>query len=206
MSKGWQLDERQLKLRLHADELVARRMSIYAGEQPNTMETLPPLTLDWRRMYKDRCELDNRWRTSEPKTFSFDGHDDSIYCVDFDNDKIITGSRDRTIKIWDMRTGKLRATLRGHAGSVLCLKFDKKPSGDSADSEFESGFMVSGSSDRTVLVWDLNDLRKSGKTEGGPELVKRVLRGHTGGVLDIRIDENWIVSWCENYYIIYRVY
>jgi F-box and WD-40 domain protein 1/11 len=128
----------------------------------------------------------------------------SVYCLEFDGTKIITGSRDKTIKIWDMRTGRLRGTLRGHMGSVLCLKFDKgECGGPSAADVMEggdqcegSGFMVSGSSDCTVLVWDLNKLWKSGKKEGGPEFVQRVLRGHTGGVLDLRIDKNWIVSWC----------
>ena len=118
----------------------------------------------------------------------------SVYCLEFDasSQTIITGSRDKTIKIWSLRTGRLHATLRGHPGSVLCLKFDR------------TGFMVSGSSDCTVFVWDLHALTKAaaaakekeaGPNVAGAELVQRVLKGHTGGVLDLRIDENWIVSW-----------
>ena len=101
----------------------------------------------------------------------------SVYCVEFDHDKIITGSRDRQIKVWSLTTGKLFATLRGHEGSVLCLAFESR-----------SGFMVSGSSDRRVLVWDLNALRSDGVRP------RAVLEGHTGGVLDLRIDAQWIVS------------
>ena len=129
--------------------------------------------------------------------------------MEFDADKIVTGSRDRTIKIWDIHTGNLRATLRGHAGSVLCLKFDFSKDGSrrsevaSDDILEDIGFMVSGSSDRTVLVWDLRPLikasRKAGKNGGpinaGPELVARVLKGHSGGVLDLRMNKQWIVSW-----------
>ena len=68
--------------------------------------------------------------------------------------------------------------------------------------------MVSGSSDCTVCVWDLwaeyptHERRRAGhgKKEGDEEghvnaQVRAVLEGHTGGVLDVRIDERWIVSW-----------
>jgi len=96
----------------------------------------------------------------------------SVYCIEFDGDKIVTGSRDRTIKVWSLRTFRLRQTLTGHEGSVLCLKFER------------SGFMVSGSSDRKIIVWDLN---RGVKT--------KTLFGHSGGVLDIRVDKSWIVSW-----------
>lgn len=40
-------------------------------------------------------------------------------------------------------------------------------------------------------MWDL-------KTGPGGEIeaeVKAVLKGHTGGVLDLKIDDKWIVSW-----------
>lgn len=109
----------------------------------------------------------------EPRVMKLAGHMDSVYCLEFDAYKIVTGSRDRTIKVWSLRTGELKRTLAGHEGSVLCLKFDA------------SGFMISGSSDRRILVWDL--------VRGE---VRKVLTGHQGGVLDLRVDRQWIVSWC----------
>lgn len=151
--------------------------------------TLAPLTLDWQALYKTRYEIEKRvcgippaMRFPdagegnvgvEPRVMKLAGHLDSVYCIEFDAYKIVTGSRDKTIKVWSLRTGKLKSTLRGHEGSVLCLKFDA------------TGFMVSGSSDRRILVWDL------GRGE-----VRKVLTGHQGGVLDIRVDKQWIVSWC----------
>lgn len=102
-----------------------------------------------------------------------------MYCLEFDLHKIVTGSRDKTIKVWSSTSGKLLTTLRGHDGSVLCLKF-----------ESSSGFMVSGSSDRQVLVWDLTMLKNEGNVRP-----KAALRGHTGGVLDLKLDEEWIISW-----------
>jgi F-box and WD-40 domain protein 1/11 len=157
-----------------------------------------PLMLDWRALYKTRLVLDHRWAHEEPKVARISGHADSVYCLEFDSTRIITGSRDRSIKVWSLLTGKLLATFRGHAGSVLCLKFDKDwdvrrvgCEDDEGVKEAKPGFMVSGSSDCSICVWDLRVGRNGGVDAG----VRAVLKGHTGGVLDLRIDDQWIVSW-----------
>ncbi|KAG9226656.1 hypothetical protein CCMSSC00406_0006119 [Pleurotus cornucopiae] len=226
-----------------------------------------PLLLRWRKLFQDRWELDRRWegnqRTSgqhngsspvetpnhKPKVMNLSGHTDSVYCLEFDAHRIVTGSRDRTIKVWCVKTGKLLGTISGHSGSVLCLKFDlgAEVCGSQDDAGVRStvdykdgwqrGFMVSGSSDCSVCVWDLfvrppvdkvgsyfpsSDFGGYGgrgvvdeaaeelihgsiyvrSTPGTPNddnaqvkaEVKATLKGHTGGVLDIRINKDWIVS------------
>lgn len=147
----------------------------------------------------------------------------SVYCLDFDSSRIISGSRDRTIKVWCIKTGKCVASFKGHTGSVLCLKFERD--WDLGSDGVCRGFMVSGSSDCTVRVWDLVSTpvgsgerssvpsigsSRPGKSRnsyaiattgnfGPPRKItaelRKVLRGHSGGVLDLRMDENWIVSW-----------
>ena len=144
----------------------------------------------------------------------------SVYCLDFDSSRIISGSRDRTIKVWCIKTGKCIASFEGHTGSVLCLKFERD--WDLGSDGVCRGFMVSGSSDCTVCVWDLvstpvesgdvaipscNRLGKSKDSYataaagnfGSPRKIsaeiRKVLRGHSGGVLDLRMDKKWIVSW-----------
>ncbi|KAF9516041.1 hypothetical protein BS47DRAFT_1376118 [Hydnum rufescens UP504] len=167
-----------------SSSMIASRSSLYGRWARNSLLSIqsrdvpvPDLSLDWLQMYKNRLQLDCRWASAEPKATRLSGHGDSVYCVEFDHDKIITGSRDKQIKVWSLATGKVLATLRGHEGSVLCLAFESR-----------SGFMVSGSSDRRVLVWDLNALRSEGIRP------RAVLEGHAGGVLDLRIDAQWIVS------------
>ncbi|KAL4071775.1 WD40-repeat-containing domain protein, partial [Scleroderma citrinum] len=98
-----------------------------------------------------------------------------------DSSRIITGSRDRTIKVWCIKTGACIATFEGHTGSVLCLKFERDWDIDSDG--VARGFMVSGSSDCTVCVWDLISTP-----------VATVLRGHSAGVLDLKMDDRWIVT------------
>lgn len=156
----------------------------------------------------------------EPKVMRISGHGDrcatsidvlsraaltlrcSVYCLEFDSSRIITGSRDRTIKVWSLKTGRCLATFSGHRGSVLCLKFDHDwdilddDAMEVDDAAPRKGFMVSGSSDCTVCVWNLYAHHTLGTNE--PKItaeVNAVLRAHGGGVLDLRIDSRWIVSW-----------
>jgi centriolar protein POC1 len=56
-----------------------------------------------------------------------------------------SSSKDGTIKIWDLREGRLLFTLQGHAGAVNCARF-------SADGHF----FASGGADQMVLVWKSN--------------------------------------------------
>ncbi|KAF9944949.1 hypothetical protein BGZ65_011394, partial [Modicella reniformis] len=93
--------------------------------------------LNWNKLCRDRKALQDRWRSTPTKT-KLKGHEDSVYCIQFDNIKIVTGSRDRTIKIWDARTLQCTSTLTGHSLSVLCLQYDDR-------------IMVSGSSDNTII-------------------------------------------------------
>jgi F-box and WD-40 domain protein 1/11 len=166
-------------------------------------------------MWKARKALQSRWTDAHAAAIYLEGHQDTVYCVQFDERKIITGSRDRTIRIWDMDTMKcvkilgtpkqighstllpLSRSTRGHKpfvtinpakseipllpeehdaslthqGSILCLQFDDE-------------IIVSGSSDNTLIIWDIKDNYKP---------IKR-LRHHKAGVLDVCFDSEYIVS------------
>ena len=56
---------------------------------------------------------------------------------------IISGSNDRTIKIWDMASGECRRTLEGHSDWVnsVCVSADN------------NNRIISGSCDNTIKVW-----------------------------------------------------
>ncbi|KAJ3766665.1 nuclear distribution protein nudF [Lentinula raphanica] len=94
--------------------------------------------------------------------------------------------------------------VSGHAGSVLCLKFiwieDTHEHDDNdlishQDTVVRKGVMFSGSSDCTICVWDVRMTQNSVEDEYKVDAhVSTVLRGHEGGVLDLRVDDNWIVS------------
>ncbi|KAI0058349.1 WD40 repeat-like protein [Artomyces pyxidatus] len=175
----------------------------------STPSQTTPLSLPWCAIYAARATLDQRWAVPslplsatspsagssafKPHATWIAGHADSVYCLEFDSARIITGSRDQTIKVWDLAGGQCVGTFKGHKGSVLCLKFehdwDVVRAGDETGGR-KKGFMVSGSSDRTVCVWDM----WYGKHGEVCAKVTAVLRGHMGGVLDLRIDRQYIVS------------
>ncbi|XP_059852693.1 notchless protein homolog 1 isoform X3 [Delphinus delphis] len=74
------------------------------------------------------------------------GHQALINQVLFSADSrvIASASFDKSIKLWDGRTGKYLASLRGHVAAVYQIAW-------SADSRL----LVSGSSDSTLKVWDV---------------------------------------------------
>ncbi|KAI8093323.1 WD40-repeat-containing domain protein [Halteromyces radiatus] len=155
---------------LYRNKDVWRQRVMKQEWQFSLSKLLPSMELDWLHVYKQRYQLDQRWTNGKVNTHYLVGHRDSVYCLQFDNNKIITGSRDRTLKIWDMTTYRCTHTLHGHRASVLCLQFNDK-------------IMVSGSSDKSLIIWDMKTLQPI-----------KVLQGHTAGVLDLAFDDRYIVS------------
>jgi F-box and WD-40 domain protein 1/11 len=74
--------------------------------KPGTGMGVPALGTrgNWREIYKVKEELDKRWREGKARPVYLNGHSDSIYCLQFDESKIVTGSRDKTVRVWDMKT------------------------------------------------------------------------------------------------------
>lgn len=117
---------------------------------PDHMSELDEEEQNWYYWFKQRYRLETRWKLGKVATHYLIGHLDSVYCLQFDDEKIITGSRDRTIKIWDLNRYQCIYTLEGHQGSVLCLRYNNQ-------------VIVSGSSDYTVIVWDMKTKKMRGR-------------------------------------------
>ncbi|KAI9468282.1 MAG: WD40-repeat-containing domain protein [Benjaminiella poitrasii] len=133
--------------------------------------------INWKRLYHNRSIINRRWQEGKNKLrqfpYSEDGplnHNSGIYCLQFNTDILVTGSRDRNIKLWCIKSGQLTRTLKGHEGSVLCLQFDDK-------------HLISGSSDSTLIVWD---------TRTGHRI--KTLVGHQESVLNVKFLKNIIIS------------
>ncbi len=112
------------------------------------------------------------------KTFSPEGHEGVVTAITVtpDGKRIVSGSHDRTIRVWDMETGAaIGNTLEGHKGWVnaVAVTLDGKR-------------IVSGSDDHTIRVWDL----ETGAAIGKP------IKGHKNVVTAVAVtpDGKRIVS------------
>ncbi|NES65413.1 MAG: WD40 repeat domain-containing protein, partial [Okeania sp. SIO2D1] len=104
------------------------------------------------------------------------GHDDLVNSVSISNDgkTIVSGSFDKTIKVWNLETGELIHTLTGHDERVLSVNISN-----------DGKTIVSGSDDKTIKVWNL----ETGK-------LIHILTGHDSPVDGVSIsnDSKTIVS------------
>lgn len=74
------------------------------------------------------------------------GHSKPVGAVAFSADAkyIVSGSRDRTVKLWDVRSGRLLRTFLGHTEDVLSVTFSP-----------DSKRVASGGADNLIKIWDI---------------------------------------------------
>lgn len=101
--------------------------------------------VDWRAVFVERYKLRRAWLAGHCHVRTFEGHMGGISCLQFDNNRIVSGSHDKTIKVWNTKTNSPWSvmTLAGHSGEVRCL-------------HLQANKLVSGSTDLTLKVWDLD--------------------------------------------------
>ena len=95
------------------------------------------------------------------------GHTRAVHCTSYSPDGIhvATGSRDKTIRIWDAETGAVvREPLVGHTKAVISVAYSR-----------DGRYIISGSADNTIRIWDA----KTGTAVGQP------LVGHNDWVASV---------------------
>jgi WD40 repeat protein/transcriptional regulator with XRE-family HTH domain len=103
--------------------------------------------------------------TFESPPLEFKGHTADVWGVDFspDGKYLVTGSDDRTARLWDVATGETIRIFSGQSGGIDGVEF-------SPDGKY---LLAGGGADHTARLWDV----ASGETV-------QVFSGHTGSVDD----------------------
>ncbi|XP_068111692.1 F-box/WD repeat-containing protein 1A isoform X3 [Hyperolius riggenbachi] len=176
--------------------------SFYRALYPKIIQDIETIESNWRCGRHSLQRIHCRSETSK-----------GVYCLQYDDQKIVSGLRDNTIKIWDKNTLECKRVLTGHTGSVLCLQYDERViitgSSDSTvrvwdvntgemlntlihhceavlHLRFNNGMMVTCSKDRSIAVWDM--------ASATDITLRRVLVGHRAAVNVVDFDDKYIVS------------
>ena len=114
------------------------------------------------RLWKVETEKAKPGKIKHQAIDAISAHDNSIQDVSFSHDgkTIVSGSTDKTIRVWDTETRKQLLQM-AHKDTVFSVAFNS--TGDR---------IVSGSADRSVRIWDAKDGKPTGES----------LKGHDGRV------------------------
>jgi len=137
-----------------------------------------PKKRPWKDVYKDRFKVGTNWKYGRYQTRIFKGHTNGVMCLQFDDQIMITGSYDATVKVWDIKTGEVLRTLRGHTQGIRCLQFDDYK-------------LITGSLDGSMKMWNW----RTG------ELLK-TLRVHSGGVIGLHLADKLLASGSSDHSIV----
>jgi F-box and WD-40 domain protein 1/11 len=168
------------------DSRVAPTPPSSSMDPPLRPSLLLPTTepkVNWQYLYKQKRRLEENWDNGRYSNFQLphpshpgEAHTECVYTIQYSGKYLVSGSRDRTVRVWDMDTQRLvLPPLQGHRLSVLCLQFDERP---------EQDLIVSGGSDCNVILWKFSTGR----------MIKRLDKAHSESVLNLRFDDTFLVT------------
>ncbi|KAI9371887.1 WD40-repeat-containing domain protein [Aspergillus egyptiacus] len=212
---------RHVFLRCYGQRRPAR---ISAKKQPSAGLGKSVFNQDWKKLYLVRRALESRWKEGKAAAIYLQGHTDSVYCAQFDEDKIITGSRDRTIRVWDAHypwtcrkiigpptgdatnSGPVHDPQQQALGKSPFLTIRPPPVrpaevADKEDVEYHSASILCLQFDDEIMVTGSSDFSCIVWDVKNDYRAIRRLEGHTAGVLDVCFDNRYIVSCSKDHTI-----
>lgn len=81
--------------------------------------------MHWKTLYAERMLCEKNWRQNRFRKSTLAGHTAAVLCSQMLQRRLATGSRDRTVRVWNLDTSQCELVLRGHDDDVTALQFDK---------------------------------------------------------------------------------
>lgn len=114
---------------------------------------------------------------SDPVRSYKSGHSGGILCIDATDDLLVTGSGDKTVRLWRRQSMELIYTIKDHSDGLLACKIKEK-------------VLVTTSRDKTAIVYQMSDQEAPKKLY--------VLSGHADWVRAVDVSTEHIVTVTRN--------
>ncbi|KAG8961011.1 hypothetical protein FRC03_005861 [Tulasnella sp. 419] len=114
------------------------------------------------------------------------GHSNMVACVAFspDGGQIVSASSDKTVAVWDARTGAHLKTLKSHSDYVTSVAFSS-----------DGSWIVSGSDNETVAIWDVRTGAHLKILKGHSDYIRSVAFSPDGSQIVSGSNDRTVATW-----------
>jgi WD40 repeat protein/serine/threonine protein kinase len=166
----------RLAQRAWEDNQMGRLVELLDGQRPDKTGGIDFRGFEWFYW----------WRLThlEPRTLK--GHTSGISCMAIcrDGSRIVSGSSDSTLKVWNCQTGLETFTFKDHANGVTCAAFCP-----------DKDWVASGSWDKTIKVWDVHTGKVVLEIKEAPGVVLALAFSPNGKQIVCGCEDNAVRVW-----------
>ncbi|KAJ7448510.1 hypothetical protein FB451DRAFT_1053803, partial [Mycena latifolia] len=160
---------------------------LYVSSLATELALTSAVTLkNWRQHFPGLLSIECKGISLHRMLMSIEGHRKWVNSVAFSPDGayVVSGSGDKTLRIWDVTTGAEVTKMEGHSRRVRSVAFSP-----------DGARVVSGSYDMTVQIWDATTGAEVTKMKGHSDCVYSVAFSPDGACVISGSDDKTLRMW-----------